>query len=121
MEYLARTETVVARAFSYEVYTGEQKPGLHDRDNSITEKDTAERETIKWLLYFLSKRVKVTMSFVDRFDLGCIRESGLDRDFQTSCKSLPAQHRVQQVAACDPRDIENSTHLIDVSGVPRPA
>lgn len=116
-------ETVVAQAFSYEVYTGEQKPKIYIiEDNAITEKgSTAEREAIKWLLYFLAKRVKVTMSFVDRFDLELYQRIRFGPGFSNKLQELTSSTQVQQVAACDPRDIENSTHLIDVSGVPRPA
>lgn len=116
-------ETVVAQAFSYEVYTGEQKPKVYIiEDNAITEKgSTAEREAIKWLLYFLSKRVKVSMSFVDRFDLELYQRIRFGPGFSNKLQELTSSTQVQQVAACDPRDIENSTHLIDVSGVPRPA
>jgi hypothetical protein len=115
-------ETVVAQAFSYEVYTGEQKPKVYIiEDNAITEKgSTAEREAIKWLLYFLSKRVKVTMSFVDRFDLELYQRIRFGPGFSNKLQELTSSTQVQQVAACDPRDAENSTHLIDVSGVPRP-
>jgi len=115
-------ESVVAQAFSYEVYTGEQKPKVYIiEDNAITEKgSTAEREAIKWLLYFLSKRVKVTMSFVDRFDLELYQRIRFGPGFSNKLQELTSSTQVQQVAACDPRDIENSTHLIDVSGVPRP-
>ena len=116
-------ESVVAQAFSYEVYTGEQKPKVYIiEDNAITEKgSTAEREAIKWLLYFLSKRVKVTMSFVDRFDLELYQRIRFGPGFSNKLQELTSSTQVQQVTACDPRDIENSTHLIDVSGVPRPA
>jgi len=115
-------ESVVAQAFSYEVYTGEQKPKVYIiEDNAITEKgSTAEREAIKWLLYFLSKRVKVTMSFVDRFDLELYQRIRFGPGFSNKLQELTSSTQVQQVAACDPRDAENSTHLIDVSGVPRP-
>lgn len=116
-------ESVVAQAFSYEVYTGEQKLKVYIiEDNTITEKgSTAEREAIKWLLYFLSKRVKVTMSFVDRFDLELYQRIRFGPGFSNKLQELTSSTQVQQVAACDPRDAENSTHLIDVSGVPRPA
>lgn len=116
-------ESVVAQAFSYEVYTGEQKPKVYIiEDNAITEKgSTAEREAIKWLLYFLSKRVKVTMSFVDRFDLELYQRIRFGPGFSNKLQELTSSTQVQQVAACDPRDIENSTHRIDVSGAPRPA
>ena len=116
-------ESVVAQAFSYEVYTGEQKPKVYIiEDNAITEKgSTAEREAIKWLLYFLAKRVKVSMSFVDRFDLELYQRIRFGPGFSNKLQELTSSTQVQQVAACDPRDAENSTHLIDVSGVPRPA
>lgn len=115
-------ESVVAQAFSYEVYTGEQKPKVYIiEDNAITEKgSTAEREAIKWLLYFLAKRVKVSMSFVDRFDLELYQRIRFGPGFSNKLQELTSSTQVQQVAACDPRDAENSTHLIDVSGVPRP-
>jgi len=115
-------ESVVAQAFSYEVYTGEQKPKVYIiEDNAITEKgSTAEREAIKWLLYFLSKRVKVSMQFVDRFDLELYQRIRFGPGFSNKLQELTSSTQVQQVAACDPRDAENSTHLIDVSGVPRP-
>ncbi len=116
-------ETVVAQAFSYEVYTGDQKPKVYTiNDNTITEKgSTAEREAIKWLLYFLSKRVKVTMSFVDRFDLELYQRIRFGPSFSLKLQELTNSTQVHYVAACDPRDTANSTHLIDVSGVPRPA
>ena len=115
-------ETVVAQAFSYEVYTGEQKPKVYIiEDNAITEKgSTAEREAIKWLLYFLSKRVKVTMSFVDRFDFELYQRIRFGPEFSDKLQGLTQSQQVKFVAANDPRDAENSTHLVDVSGVPRP-
>lgn len=115
-------ENVVAQAFSYEVYTGEQRPKVYSiEDNTITEKgSTAEREAIKWLLYFLAKRVKVTMSFVDRFDLELYQRVRFGPGFSNKLQELTNSAQVQYIAACDPRDAENSTHLIDVSGVPRP-
>ena len=115
-------ESVVAQAFSYEVYTGEQKPKVYIiEDNAITEKgSTAEREAIKWLLYFLSKRVKVTMSFVDRFDFELYQRIRFGPEFSDKLQGLTQSQQVKFVAANDPRDAENSTHLVDVSGVPRP-
>jgi hypothetical protein len=116
-------ETVVAQAFSYEVYTGEQKAKVYPiQDNTITEKgSTAEREAIRWLLYFLSKRVKVALRFVDRFDLELYQRVRFGPGFSAKLQQLTGSAQVQQVAACDPRDAVNSTHLIDVSGVPHPA
>ncbi len=115
-------ESVVGQAFSYEVYTGEQKPKVYIiEDNAITEKgSTAEREAIKWLLYFLSKRVKVTMSFVDRFDFELYQRIRFGPEFSDKLRGLTQSQQVKFVAANDPRDAENSTHLVDVSGVPRP-
>jgi len=116
-------ETVVAQAFSYEVYSGEQKPKTYTiEDNAITEKgSTAEREAIKWLLYFLSDRVEVSVSFLNMFDLDLYQRIRFGNGFSKELQGLTNTKQVQYVAACDPRDPPNSTHLIDVSGVPRPA
>jgi hypothetical protein len=61
------------------------------------------------------------MSFVDRFDLELYQRIRFGPGFSNKLQELTSSTQVQQVAACDPRDAENSTHLIDVSGVPRPA
>jgi hypothetical protein len=115
-------ETVVAQAFSYEVYTGEAKAKVYTiEDNAITEKaSTAEREAIKWLLYFLSERVTVSMSFVDRFDFELYQRIRFGKGFSNKLQGLTQSTQVKYVAACDPRDAANSTHLVEVSGVPRP-
>ena len=115
-------ESVVAQALSYEVYTGEAKAKVYTiEDNAITEKaSTAEREAIKWLLYFLSERVTVSMSFVDRFDFELYQRIRFGKGFSNKLQGLTQSTQVKYVAACDPRDVANSTHLVEVSGVPRP-
>jgi len=115
-------KTTVASASAYEVYTGDHKPKVYTiEDNTITEKgSTAEREAIKWLLYFLSKRVKVSMSFVDRFDMELYQRIRFGPGFSSALQGLTSSSQVQYIAACDPTDAQNTTHLIDVSGVPRP-
>jgi len=116
-------ETVVASAFSYEVYTGDQKAREYIlEDNQISEKgSTAEKEAIKWLLYYLAPRAKVKMQFANRFDLELYQRIKFDSSFPLRFTELTNSDQVIQVAACDPRDADNSTHLIDVSGVPRPS
>ena len=116
-------ETVVASAFSAEVYSGEQKAREYlIEDNSISEKgSTAEREAVKWLLYFLSPRAKVSMQFVDRFDLELYQRIRFGSGFHRNLQTLTSSVQVPLVYACDPKDAANSTHSVDVAGVPRPS
>jgi hypothetical protein len=116
-------ETVVSSAFSYEVYTGDHKAREYTlEDNTISEKgSTAEREAIKWLLYFLAPRAKVKLSFVNRFDLELYQRLKFGSGFPLRFTELTNSEQVANIAVCDPRDAENSTHLVDVSGVPRPS
>jgi len=116
-------ETVVASAFSAAVYSGEQKAREYMiEDNSISEKgSTAEREAVKWLLYFLTPRAKVSMQFVDRFDLELYQRIRFGSGFSRGLQALTSSVQVPVVYACDPRDAANSTHSVDVSRVPRPS
>lgn len=116
-------ETVVASAFSYEVFTGDQKAReIPIQDNTIAEKgSTAEKEAIKWLLYYLAPRAKVKMSFANRFDLELYQRIKFSSGFPNKFTELTNSAQVPQVAVCDPRDYANSVHLIDVSQVPRPS
>ncbi len=116
-------ETVVSSAFSYDVYTGSQKAREYIReDNQIYEKgSTAEREAVKWLLYYLAPRAKVKMQFANRFDLELYQRIKFDSSFPLKFTELTNSDQVANVAVCDPRDADNSTHLVDVSGVPRPS
>lgn len=115
-------ETVVASAISPLVYIGDEKPREYRiEDNSITEKgSTAEREAIKWLLYFLTPRAKVSMKFMDRFDFELYQRVRFGEGFPQKLRELTDSVQVPYVAAYDPRDKANSMHTIDVSGVPRP-
>lgn len=115
-------ETVVAAAYSPAVYLGEGKAREYIiEDNSITEKgSTAEREAIKWLLYFMSPRATVSAKFVNRFDFELYQRVRFGSGFPAALRALPDSMQMPYVVAFDPRDEPNSTHIIDVSGVPSP-
>jgi hypothetical protein len=115
-------EFVIASAFSYKVYTGEEKANEYFiEDNTIFEKgSTVEQEAVKWLLYFLAQRAKVSMKFVNRFDFELYQRIRFGLGFPAGLQALTRQPKINYVAVCDPRDKLNSTHLVDVSGVPRP-
>lgn len=115
-------ETVVAAAYSPAVYTGYEKAREYIiEDNSITEKgSTAEREAIKWLLYFMSQRATVSAKFVNRFDFHLYQRVRFGAGFPDALRALTTSTQIPYVVAFDPRDETNSTHIIDVSGVPAP-
>ena len=115
-------ETVVAAAYSPAVYLGEEKAREYIiEDNSITEKgSTAEREAIKWLIYFMSSRATVSAKFVNRFDFELYQRVRFGSGFQAAIRALTTSVQMPYVVAFDPRDEPNSTHIIDVSGVPSP-
>lgn len=115
-------ETTVAAAYTPRVYTGEEK--AHEyviEDNLISEKgSTAEIEAIKWLIYFNSQRATVSMKFVRRFDLELYQRIRFGYGFSHVLRDLTSTDQLPYVVAYDPRDEANSTHTVDVSGVPRP-
>lgn len=115
-------ETVVAAAYSPAVYLGEEKAREYIiEDNSITEKgSTAEREAIKWLIYFMSSRATVSAKFVNRFDFELYQRVRFGAGFPEALRVLTNSVQMPYVVAFDPRDEPNSTHIIDVSGVPAP-
>ena len=116
-------ETTVAAAYTPAVYEGEEK--AHEyvvEDNTIFEKgSTAEIEAVKWLLYFTSARSVVSMKFVNRFDLELYQRIRFGAGFSQVLRNLTSSVQLPYVVAYDPRDELNSTHIIDVAGVPRPA
>jgi len=114
--------SVVAAAYSPAVYTGQEKPREYIiEDNSITEKgSTAEREAIKWLLYFMSQRSTVSAKFVNRFDFELYQRIRFGVGFQSTLRNLTSSKTPSYVVAFDPTDETNSTHIVDVSGVPTP-
>lgn len=116
-------ETVVSSAFSYEVYTGAKKAREYIiEDNTITEKgSTAEKEAVKWLLYFLAPRVTVTMQFANRFDFELYQRIKFGDGFPQKLTELTNSEQVDQVAVTDPTSGDQLINLIDVSGVPRPS
>jgi len=116
-------ETTVAAAYTPAVYEGLELPREYIvNDNSIEEREsTAETEAIKWLLYFAAPRATVTMKFVNRFDLELYQRIRFGSGFQKELRNLTNSVQLPYVVAYDPRDEANSTHMIDVSGVPRPS
>ncbi len=115
-------ETVVAAAYSPAVYLGAEKPREYIvEDNSLVEKSsTAEREAIKWLLYFTSPRATVSAKFINRFDFELYQRVKFGSGFSPALQALTNSVQLPYVVAFDPRDEANSTHIIDVSGVPTP-
>lgn len=115
-------ESVVAAAYSPAVYLGEEKAREYIiEDNSITEKgSTAEREAIKWLIYFMSPRATVSAKFVNRFDFELYQRVRFGAGFPAALRALTNSVQMPYVVAFDPRDEPNSTHIIDVLGVPSP-
>lgn len=115
-------ETVVAAAYSPAVYLGEDQAREYIiEDNSITEKgSTAEREAIKWLIYFMSSRATVSAKFVNRFDFELYQRVRFGSGFPAALRALTNSVQLPYVVAFDPRDEPNSTHIIDVGGVPAP-
>jgi hypothetical protein len=116
-------ETTVAAAYSSKVYIGDEKANEYIvEDNSIYEKgSTAESEAIKWLLYFLAPRATVSLKFINRFDFELYQRVKFGAGFPNTFKDLTGATQTAYVACCDPRDEDNSTHLIDTSGVPTPS
>lgn len=115
-------ETVVAAAYSPAVYLGEEKAREYIvEDNSLVEKGSnAEREAIKWLLYFMSSRATVSAKFINRFDFELYQRVRFGEGFSPALRALTNSVQMPYVVAFDPRDEPNSTHIVDVSGVPTP-
>lgn len=115
-------ETVVAAAYSPAVYLGEEKAREYIvEDNLLVEKGSnAEREAIKWLLYFMSSRATVSAKFINRFDFELYQRVRFGEGFSPTLRALTNSVQMPYVVAFDPRDEPNSTHIVDVSGVPTP-
>jgi Domain of unknown function (DUF2341). len=115
-------ETVVSAAFTPAVANGSEKAREYIiQDNTIAEKDSSvEIEAIKWLLYFAAPRVTVKMQFVNRFDLELYQRVRFGEGFEPKLREITNSTQLPYVIVCDPRDEANSTHAVDVSGVPRP-
>jgi hypothetical protein len=116
------SESVVAAAYSPAVYMGQEKAREYIiEDNSIHEKgSTAEKEAIKWLLYFMSQRSTVSAKFVNRFDFELYQRVRFGVGFPNALRGLTDSKTPSYVVAFDPKDEANSTHIVDVSGVPSP-
>lgn len=116
-------ETTVAAAYTPAVFEGQEMAREYIvNDNNIEEKgSTAAIEAIKWLLYFTAPRATVSIKFVERYDLELFQRIRFGSGFQKELKNLTTSTQLPYVVAYDPRDENNSTHVVDVSGVPRPS